>query len=178
LPVTFLFGRYDFRSNLSVPAQNAEIARRAKSFSEAKLICASMWNPDEIDRMVDPPENFQGTGGIGAFGIKVPKEIWRTRFVAVQYGRAAVLLGVGMETSPRLVPHINRSESRNRCSCWHRRAETKVSAPRRGRRISAVCIDGNTRWSDPATMSLRAEPSPDGSEFVLNGEKPFGSPTV
>src|SRR5206468_6219470 len=37
--------------------------------------------------------------------------------------------------------------------------------------ISAIALTETHAGSDPATMSLRAEPSPDGSEFVLNGEK-------
>src|SRR5207248_4406000 len=37
--------------------------------------------------------------------------------------------------------------------------------------ISAFALTETHAGSDPATMSLRAEPTPDGSEFVLNGEK-------
>jgi hypothetical protein len=40
-----------------------------------------------------------------------------------------------------------------------------------GGEISAFALTERHAGSDPATMSLCAEPSPDGSEFVLNGEK-------
>jgi alkylation response protein AidB-like acyl-CoA dehydrogenase len=40
-----------------------------------------------------------------------------------------------------------------------------------GGEISAFALTETHAGSDPATMSLRAEPSSDGSEFVLNGEK-------
>ena len=40
-----------------------------------------------------------------------------------------------------------------------------------GGEISAFALTESHAGSDPATMSLRAEPTPDGSEFVLNGEK-------
>src|SRR2546428_792975 len=37
--------------------------------------------------------------------------------------------------------------------------------------ISAFALTETHARSDPATLSLRAEPTPDGSEFILNGEK-------
>src|SRR5467141_2992612 len=37
--------------------------------------------------------------------------------------------------------------------------------------ISAFALTESHAGSDPATMSLRADPTPDGSEFILNGEK-------
>src|SRR5207237_4256568 len=37
--------------------------------------------------------------------------------------------------------------------------------------ISAFALTETHAGSDPATLSLRAEPTPDGSEFILNGEK-------
>src|SRR4029077_17621532 len=37
--------------------------------------------------------------------------------------------------------------------------------------ISAFALTETHAGSDPATMSLRAEPTEDGSAFVLNGEK-------
>src|SRR5205814_1631514 len=40
-----------------------------------------------------------------------------------------------------------------------------------GGEISAFALTERHAGSDPATMSLRAEPTPDGSEFILNGEK-------
>src|SRR5437016_11360854 len=44
--------------------------------------------------------------------------------------------------------------------------------PRVARReISAFALTEWNAGSDPATMSLRADPTPDGSEFILNGEK-------
>src|SRR6202040_2885154 len=40
-----------------------------------------------------------------------------------------------------------------------------------GGEISAFALTETHAGSDPATMSLRADPTPDGSAFVLNGEK-------
>jgi alkylation response protein AidB-like acyl-CoA dehydrogenase len=40
-----------------------------------------------------------------------------------------------------------------------------------GGEISAFALTERHAGSDPATMSLKAEPTPDGSGFVLNGEK-------
>src|SRR6202011_6281912 len=37
--------------------------------------------------------------------------------------------------------------------------------------ISAFALTETGAGSDPATMSLKAEPTTDGSEFILNGEK-------
>jgi alkylation response protein AidB-like acyl-CoA dehydrogenase len=37
--------------------------------------------------------------------------------------------------------------------------------------ISAFALTESHAGSDPATMSLRADPTPDGSAFIMNGEK-------
>src|SRR5438477_257702 len=53
-----------------------------------------------------------------------------------------------------------------------RKAQKQKYLPRvAGGEISAFALTESHAGSDPATMSLRAEPTPDGSEFVLNGEK-------
>ena len=48
----------------------------------------------------------------------------------------------------------------------------KMVLPRvAGGEISAFALTETHAGSDPATLSLKAEPTPDGSEFILNGEK-------
>jgi alkylation response protein AidB-like acyl-CoA dehydrogenase len=130
-------------------------------------------DPDEIDRTGEiPPENFKGLAEIGAFGIKVPKKYGGLGLSQCNYGRAAVLLGSWDGNVAALVSAHQSIGVAQPLLLFGTEEQKQKYLPRvAGGEISAFALTETHAGSDPATMSLRAEPTPDGSAFVLNGEK-------
>jgi len=167
-------GRYDFDRIYPYPAQSAEDRAAGEDFlRKLETYLRDHIDPDEIDRSGEiPPENFAGLAQIGAFGIKVPKKYGGLGLSQYNYGRAAVLLGSWDGNVAALVSAHQSIGVAQPLLLFGTEEQKQKYLPRvAGGEISAFALTESHAGSDPATMSLRAEPTPDGSEFVLNGEK-------
>jgi alkylation response protein AidB-like acyl-CoA dehydrogenase len=167
-------GRYDFNRIYPYPAQSAEDRAAGEEFlQKLESYLREHVDPDEIDRTGEiPPENFKGLAEIGAFGIKVPKQYGGLGLSQSNYGRAAVLLGSWDGNVAALVSAHQSIGVAQPLLLFGTEEQKRKYLPRvAGGEISAFALTETHAGSDPATMSLRAEPSADGSEFVLNGEK-------
>src|SRR5213592_4779296 len=167
-------GRYDFERIYPYPAQSAEDRADGEDFlRKLEDYLREHVDPDEIDRTGEiPPENFKGLAEIGAFGIKVPKKYGGLGLSQSNYGRAAVLLGSWDGNVAALVSAHQSIGVAQPLLLFGTEEQKQKYLPRvAGGEISAFALTESHAGSDPATMSLRAEPTPDGSEFVLNGEK-------
>src|SRR5882762_7037516 len=167
-------GRYDFDRIYPYPAQSAEDRAAGEEFlQKLESYLREHVDPDEIDRTGEiPPENFNGLAEIGAFGIKVPKKYGGLGLSKSNYGRAAVLLGSWDGNVAALVSAHQSIGVAQPLLLFGTEEQKRKYLPRvAGGEISAFALTETHAGSDPATMSLRAEPTPDGSEFVLNGEK-------
>src|SRR6266436_3525446 len=167
-------GRYDFDRIYPYPAQSAEDRAAGESFLQnLETYLRDHVDPDEIDRTGEiPPENFAGLAQIGAFGIKVPQKYGGLGLSQYNYGRAAVLLGSWDGNMAALVSAHQSIGVAQPLLLFGTEEQKQKYLPRvAGGEISAFALTESHAGSDPATMSLRAEPTPDGSEFILNGEK-------
>src|SRR5213082_2748319 len=167
-------GRYDFNRIYPYPAQSAEDRAAGEEFlRKLESYLREHVDPDEIDRTGEiPPENFNGLAEIGAFGIKVPKKYGGLGLSQCNYGRAAVLLGSWDGNVAALVSAHQSIGVAQPLLLFGTEEQKQKYLPRvAGGEISAFALTESHAGSDPATMSLRAEPTPDGSEFVLTGEK-------
>src|SRR5437773_2180128 len=167
-------GRYDFDRIYPYPAQSAEDRAAGEDFvSKLESYLREHVDPDEIDRTGEiPPENFRGLAEIEAFGIKVPKKYGGLGLSQSNYGRAAVLLGSWDGNVAALVSAHQSIGVAQPLLLFGTEEQKQKYLPRvAGGEISAFALTESHAGSDPATMSLRADPTPDGSEFVLNGEK-------
>src|SRR5436309_2639149 len=167
-------GRYDFDRIYPYPAQSAEDRAAGEEFlQKLETYLRDHVDPDEIDRTGEiPPENFKGLAEIGAFGIKVPKKYGGLGLSQCNYGRAAVLLGSWDGNVAALVSAHQSIGVAQPLLLFGTEEQKQKYLPRvAGGEISAFALTETRAGSDPATMSLRAEPTPDGSEFILNGEK-------
>jgi alkylation response protein AidB-like acyl-CoA dehydrogenase len=167
-------GRYDFNRIYPYPAQTAEDRAAGEDFlRKLETYLREHVDPDEIDRTGEiPPENFKGLAEIGAFGIKVPKKYGGLGLSQSNYGRAAVLLGSWDGNVAALVSAHQSIGVAQPLLLFGTEEQKQKFLPRvAGGEISAFALTETHAGSDPATMSLRAEPSPDGGEFILNGEK-------
>ena len=167
-------GRYDFNRIHPYPAQSAEDRAAGEEFlRKLETYLREHVDADEIDRTGEiPPENFRGLAEIGAFGIKVPKKYGGLGLSQSNYGRAAVLLGSWDGNIAALVSAHQSIGVAQPLLLFGTEEQKQKYLPRvAGGEISAFALTETHAGSDPATMSLRAEPTPDGREFVLNGEK-------
>src|SRR5712692_3796643 len=167
-------GRYDFDRIYPYPAQSDEDHTAGADFlNKLENYLRDHVDPDEIDRTGEiPPENFKGLAEIGAFGVKVPKQYGGLGLSQSNYGRAAVLMGSWDGNVAALVSAHQSIGVAQPLLLFGTEEQKRKYLPRvAGGEISAFALTETHAGSDPATMSLRAEPTSDGSEFILNGEK-------
>src|SRR5207247_4821551 len=167
-------GRYDFDRIYPYPVQSAEDRAAGEGFlRKLDTYLRKHVDPDEIDRTGEiPPENFNGLAEIGAFGIKVPKKYGGLGLSQCNYGRAAVLMGSWDGNVAALVSAHQSIGVAQPLLLFGTEEQKQTYLPRvAGGEISAFALTEVHAGSDPATLSLKAEPSENGSEFVLNGEK-------
>ena len=167
-------GRYDFGRIYPWPEQSAEDRAAGEGFlRKLEDYLREHVDADEIDRTGEiPQENFDGLAAIGAFGIKVPPEYGGLGLSQVNYGRAAELLGSWDSNVTALVSAHQSIGVAQPLLLFGTEMQKRKYLPRvAAGEISAFALTESHAGSDPATMSLRADPTPDGSAFILNGEK-------
>ncbi|MBI4626787.1 MAG: acyl-CoA dehydrogenase family protein [Verrucomicrobia bacterium] len=130
-------------------------------------------DPDRIDEEGEiPAAVIQRLAELGAFGIKVPQEYGGLGLSQVNYARAAMLLGsVDANLTALLSAHQSIGVPEP-VKLFGTEAQKKKYLPRMAHgEISAFALTEKGAGSDPARMTTRAEPAPDGNHFILNGEK-------
>jgi alkylation response protein AidB-like acyl-CoA dehydrogenase len=167
-------GRYDFDRIYPWPEQSAEDRAAGKEFlaSLEKYLRENI-DADEIDRTGEIPQNnIDDLFAMGAFGVKIPKQYEGLGLSQVNYGRAAMLLGSWDENLTALVSAHQSIGVPQPLLLFGTDEQKKKYLPRVARHeISAFALTEWNAGSDPANMSLRADPTEDGSAFILNGEK-------
>lgn len=166
-------GRARFEKLAPFPEQTGEDRDQGDAFLERLSAVIHKADPDEIDRTGEIPDDvIRGLAGIGAFAIKVPTAYGGLGLSQTNYCRAAMMLGgyCGNLTAlisahqsigvPQPLILFGTEEQKNRFLPRFARGE-----------ISAFALTETGVGSDPARMSTRAEPTPDGEAFILNGEK-------
>src|SRR5437588_4952756 len=167
-------GRYDFNRIYPWPEQSAEDRAAGQEFlaSLEKYLRENI-DADEIDRTGEiPQKNIDDLFAMGAFGVKIPTQYEGLGLSQVNYGRAAMLLGSWDENLTALVSAHQSIGVPQPLLLFGTDEQKKKYLPRVARReISAFALTEWNAGSDPANMSLRADPTEDGSAFILNGEK-------
>jgi len=167
-------GRYDFNRIYPWPEQSAEDRAAGQEFlaSLEKYLRENI-DADEIDRTGEiPQKNIDDLFAMGAFGVKIPKQYEGLGLSQVNYGRAAMLLGSWDENLTALISAHQSIGVPQPLLLFGTDEQKKKYLPRVARHeISAFALTEWNAGSDPANMSLRADPTEDGSAFILNGEK-------
>jgi alkylation response protein AidB-like acyl-CoA dehydrogenase len=167
-------GRYDFDRIYPWPEQNADDRAAGKEFlANLEKYLRENVDADEVDRSGEiPQKNIEELFAMGAFGVKIPKQYEGLGLSQVNYGRAAMLLGSWDENLTALVSAHQSIGVAQPLLLFGTDEQKKKYLPRVARReISAFALTEWNAGSDPANMSCRADPTEDGSGFVLNGEK-------
>src|SRR6476646_1290008 len=167
-------GRFDFDRIFPFPNQSAEDVAAGEEFlAQLRNYLRDNVDADEIDRTGEiPQKNIDELFAMGAFGIKIPKQYGGLGLSQVNYGRAAMLLGSWDANLTALVSAHQSIGVPQPLLLFGTEEQKAKYLPRVARHeISAFALTESHAGSDPATMSLRADPTPDGSAFIMNGEK-------
>src|SRR5437016_9524953 len=167
-------GRYDFGRIFPYPDQSAEDRAAGEGFlKELRAYLEANVDADEIDRTGEiPQKNIDELFAMGAFGIKIPKQYGGLGLSQVNYGRAAMLLGSWDANLTAVVSAHQTIGVPQPLLLFGSEEQKQKYLPRVARsEISAFALTEWNAGSDPANMSLRADPTEDGSAFILNGEK-------
>src|SRR6266511_929387 len=167
-------GRYDFSRIHPYPAQTAEDRAAGEEFlASLEKILREQADPDAIDRTGEiPDEVIESLADIGAFAIKVPTPYGGLGLSQTNYCRAAMLLGGYCGNLTALISAHQSIGVPQPLLLFGTEEQKGKYLPRVARsEISAFALTEWNAGSDPANMSLRADPTEDGSAFILNGEK-------
>src|SRR5438105_4479787 len=167
-------GRYDFDRIYPWPEQSAEDRDAGKEFlTNLEKYLRENVDADEIDRTGEiPQKNIEELFAMGAFGVKIPQQYEGLGLSQVNYGRAAMLLGSWDANLTALVSAHQSIGVPQPLLLFGTEEQKKKYLPRVARKeISAFALTEWNAGSDPANMSCKAEPTEDGSAFILNGEK-------
>jgi alkylation response protein AidB-like acyl-CoA dehydrogenase len=130
-------------------------------------------NPDEIDRSGEIPDFLlDKLAGIGAFGIKIPKEYGGLGLSQSTYSRAAMLLGARCGNLTALLSAHQSIGLPQPLLQYGTEEQKKRFLPEvAGGAITAFALTENEVGSDPSKLSTRAKPIKGGKKYLLNGEK-------
>ena len=156
------------------PVQSAKDREQGGAFlKKLETLLREKVDPDEIDRTGEIPQPvIDELAALGAFGIKVPVEYGGLGLSQTNYCRAAMLLGSWCGNLTALISAHQSIGVPQPLILFGTEEQKKKYLPRVARgEISAFALTETDVGSDPAAMATRAEPTPDGNFFILNGEK-------
>jgi alkylation response protein AidB-like acyl-CoA dehydrogenase len=167
-------GRFAFSRIYPYPGQSAEenakgdaLLAKLEPFLHAKV------DPDEIDRTGDIPQSvIDELAAMGLFGVKIPTELGGLGLTQTNYGRAIMMLGSWCGSLTALVSAHQSIGVSQPIMMFGNEDQKRRFLPRVARgEISAFALTEPHAGSDPAALTTRAEPSADGSHYILNGLK-------
>lgn len=174
LVAELFMGRFDPSRVLPFPEQSPEDKEKGDAFiKKVKSFLSEHVDPDEIDRTGEiPQEVIDGLAKLGAFGIKISTEYQGLGLSQTNYCRAAMLLGSYDGNLTALISAHQSIGVPQPLILFGTEEQKRKYLPRVAQgEISAFALTESGVGSDPAKMETRADPTPDGKHFILNGEK-------
>ena len=156
------------------PEQSEEdAAKGAHLHSEIERLLRERTDPDAIDREGEIPQDLLDEfAELGAFGIKIPTEYGGLGLSQLNYSRAATILGSYCGNLSALISAHQSIGVPQPLLIFGTEQQKKTFLPRvAAGEISAFALTETSVGSDPAKMEAFAQPSDDGTHFLLNGEK-------
>lgn len=167
-------GRYDFSLLHPFPIQGTPDREEGDIFLQnLGALLHDRVDPDEIDTTEEIPQHvFDALGKLGAFGIKIPKEYGGLGLSQTNYCRAATMLGSYCGNLTALLSAHQSIGVPQPLILFGTEEQKKRFLPRVAKgEVSAFALTEVKVGSDPAKMETHAEPTPDGTHYILNGEK-------
>src|SRR4051812_13403710 len=166
-------GRFRLDLIQPYPVEDKDETARARPFMAKLQDFLRRADSDMIDRTGDIPEAYvQELRDMGAFGIKIPTEYGGLGLSYTSYVKAmAMVTSKDGSLTALLSAHQSIGLPQPLKLFGTDEQKTKFFPRLAKGAISAFALTEVDAGSDPANMHARAEPSADGSHFILNGEK-------
>jgi alkylation response protein AidB-like acyl-CoA dehydrogenase len=166
-------GRFPLHLIHPYPAEDPEETARAAPFMEKLRDFLKRVDSDMVDRTGEIPEEYvQELREMGAFGIKIPKEYGGLGLSYTSYVKAmALVTSKDGSLTALLSAHQSIGLPQPLKLFGSDEQKKKYFPPLAKGAISAFALTEVDAGSDPANMETTATPTPDGTAFVLNGEK-------
>src|SRR5215510_242390 len=166
-------GRFRLELIHPLPEPDPEETKRAQPFLERLEDFLHRVDSDMIDRTGEIPEEYvQELRDIGAFGIKIPREYGGLGLSYTSYVRAMAMVTSKDGSLTALLSAHQSIGLPQPLKLFGSEEQKQRFFPRLAKgAISAFALTEVDAGSDPANMHSHAEPSADGSHFILNGEK-------
>ncbi|MBI3982909.1 MAG: acyl-CoA dehydrogenase family protein, partial [Gemmatimonadetes bacterium] len=150
-----------------------ELARARPFLEKLDTFLSETVDAEAIDRDAKiPPQVIDGLKRLGAFGIKIPREYGGLGLSQTSYNRAIALAATHESSIGVLLSAHQSIGVPQPLKLFGTPEQKKAYLPRLARgEISAFALTEPAVGSDPARMSTTAELTPDGTAYVLNGEK-------
>ncbi len=156
------------------PEPDVEAERRADAFLErVESFLGEHLDAAEIERTDRIPESIiEGLKELGAFGMKIPEEYGGLGLSQRGYNRAISVIGSYSTALGVLLSAHQSIGVPQPLKMFGTEEQKRKYLPRLAKgAISAFALTEPDVGSDPARVSATAEPTPDGSAYILNGEK-------
>ena len=147
--------------------------RGEKFLEDLEAVLREHVDPVEIDLTGEIPDAaMQALAELGAFGIKIPQEYGGLGLSQHYYSRAAMIAGSHCASTAALLSAHQSIGVPQPLLQFGNEDQKRRFLPRCARgEISAFALTEVGAGSDPARMETSAEPTEDGSHFLINGEK-------
>ena len=162
------------RFSLIHPFPVGEHSARGEQFlADLTRFLSDNVDPRRIDETGEiPPEVIEGLQKMGAMGIKIPEEYGGLGLSQTYYSRAAMRVGSWCGNTSALLSAHQSIGVPVPVLMFGTEEQKRKYLPRIAKgAITAFALTEVGVGSDPARMETRAEPTPDGRHYIINGNK-------
>jgi acyl-CoA dehydrogenase family member 9 len=152
-----------------------EQAKVDAALRELKSFCDEHLDPADIDRRADiPREVIDGLARIGVLGMTAPESVGGRDFSQLAYCRLLEELGARCSATSIFV-NAHHSIGMRALLLFGTEEQKRRWLPDlvSGRKLAAFALTEPEAGSDAANVQTTATPAPDGSHYILNGEKRY-----
>lgn len=155
------------------PVPDPEEQKRAQSFMDDVMVFLATIDGEAVEESAKVPQTaIDHLKRIGAFGIKIPREYGGLGLSQTSYNRTIALISTKCAAVGVLLSAHQSIGVPQPLKMFGTDQQKKKYLPRLAQgAISAFALTEPDVGSDPARMSATADPTEDGTAYILNGEK-------
>ena len=168
----------DFIADWAMPYPKMTDAQQAKldrALAEVRQFLDEHLDAAAIDRNADiPREVIDGLGRVGVLGMTAPEEVGGRGFSQMMYCKVLEEIGA-RDASTSVFTNAHHSIGIRALLLFGTKEQKEKWLPRlmHGDQLAAFALTEEQAGSDAANVQMQAQPSEDGSHYILNGEKRY-----
>src|SRR4029079_14941508 len=168
----------DFVADWAMPYPRLSDAQQTdvdRAIAELRAFLDEHLDPEEIDRQADITRQLiDGLGRVGVLGMTAPKEVGGCGFSQMQYCKVLEEIGARC-ASTAVFTNAHHSIGIRALLLFGTQEQKEKWLPRlmNGEQLAAFALTEREAGSDAANVQMKADPSEDGSHYILNGEKRY-----